>query len=104
MHRNTPRKRNYVWICPHIRRISIHAIFLSGQPDTVYRRYPTTIDDFVQIVRDECGNTHSMILENIVANFVLRLRHVVSADGEHFEKIVTRFPSALGGLKGHLTF
>ncbi|GBM65201.1 hypothetical protein AVEN_82377-1 [Araneus ventricosus] len=101
LHCNTPKKRTWVWIGPRIRQITIHAGFFfllwGNLKHVVYRRNPIKIEDLVQIVRDDCETIPITTLENAVANFHLRLRHVVATDVAHFENIVMLFPR---GLKG----
>jgi len=54
----------------------------------VYRNNPTTLDELEQPI---CAATESIsvqTLQNVIANFVARLRHLSCVSGYHFEHIV----------------
>ena len=56
--------------------------------DIVYRNNPTTLDELEQSI---CAATESIsvqTLQNVMANFVARLRHLSSVGGYHFEHMV----------------
>lgn len=63
--------------------------FLWGHlKDAVYRKNPQTLEQVEEIISDECAAVSLTTLQKISANFVLRLRHLIAADGAHFENIV----------------
>lgn len=63
--------------------------FLWGHlKDAVYRKNPQTLEQVEEIISDECAAVSLTTLQKMSANFVLRLRHLIAADGAHFENIV----------------
>ncbi|GFX86700.1 uncharacterized protein TNCV_1408981 [Trichonephila clavipes] len=56
--------------------------------DTVYSKHPATLDELESAICVACESISVETLRNVMANFILRLRHLSCANGEHFEHIV----------------
>lgn len=56
--------------------------------DMFYPKHPATLDELESAISVACESISVETLRNVMANFILRLRHLCSANGEHFENIV----------------
>ena len=56
--------------------------------DIVYRNNPSTLDDLEQSICKVTEFISVQILQDVMANFVVRLRDYFSVRGDHFEQIV----------------
>ena len=57
--------------------------------DTVYGKNPTSLQELEQFIENTCVSIPSSILEKVAESFILRLRHIIVAEGQYFENIVT---------------
>ena len=58
----------------------------SALKDAVYRNNPTALDESLNSVA--CDSISVEALQDMVSTFIVRLRHLIVSNGEHFEKIV----------------
>ncbi|GFY07999.1 uncharacterized protein TNCV_2580311 [Trichonephila clavipes] len=56
--------------------------------DIVYSKHPATLDELESAICVACESISVETLRNVMANFILRLRHLSCANGKHFEYIV----------------
>lgn len=56
--------------------------------DTVYRNNPATLDELESLIGVACDSISVETLQDVMSNFIVRLRHLIVSNGEHFEKIV----------------
>lgn len=56
--------------------------------DTVYRNNPTTLDELAQSICEATESISVQTLQDVMANFIARLRHLSCISGGHFEQIV----------------
>ncbi|GBN12260.1 hypothetical protein AVEN_14122-1 [Araneus ventricosus] len=56
--------------------------------DIVYPKHPATLDELESAICVACESISVETLRNVMANFILHLRHLCCANGEHFENIV----------------
>ncbi|GBM34580.1 Transposable element Tcb1 transposase [Araneus ventricosus] len=56
--------------------------------DIVYPKHPATLDELESAICVACESISVETLRNVMVNFILRLRHLCCANGEHFENIV----------------
>ncbi|GBM26475.1 hypothetical protein AVEN_206164-1 [Araneus ventricosus] len=63
--------------------------FLCGAlKDTVYGNHPSTLDELESTICVAYNSISVEILKDVMSNFILRLRHLIFSNGEHFENIV----------------
>ena len=63
--------------------------FLSGyRKDQVHRQQPQTMEELEQYISVACEAIRAEMFERVSANFLLRLRHIVAANGGYFENII----------------
>ncbi|GFU66102.1 uncharacterized protein TNCV_2857751 [Trichonephila clavipes] len=53
--------------------------------DIVSLKHPATLDELESAICVACESISVETLRNVMANFILRLRHLSCANGEHFE-------------------
>ncbi len=56
--------------------------------DTGYRKYLTTLDKLELSIFEAIESISFQTLQDVVANIIVSLRHLCTAGGGHFEKIV----------------
>ncbi|GBM61477.1 hypothetical protein AVEN_163872-1 [Araneus ventricosus] len=56
--------------------------------DTVYGNYPSSLDELESGICVACNSISFETLKDVMSNFILRLRHLIFSNGEHFEIIV----------------
>lgn len=56
--------------------------------DTVYWNYLTTLDEFESSICVACDSISVETLQDVMSNFITRLRHLIVSNGEHFAKNV----------------
>ncbi|GBN99815.1 hypothetical protein AVEN_245888-1 [Araneus ventricosus] len=57
--------------------------------DTVYGNHPSTLDELESAICVACNSISIETLKDVMSNFILRLRHLIFSNGEHFENIVS---------------
>ncbi|GBM29000.1 hypothetical protein AVEN_40751-1 [Araneus ventricosus] len=60
----------------------------SALKDTVYGNHPSTLDDLESTICVACNSISVKTLKDVMSNFILRLRHLIFSNGEHFENIL----------------
>ncbi|GBO20394.1 hypothetical protein AVEN_176011-1 [Araneus ventricosus] len=56
--------------------------------DTVYVNHPSTPDELESAICVACNSISVVTLKDVMSNFILRLRHFIFSNGEHFENVV----------------
>ncbi|GBN48028.1 hypothetical protein AVEN_55603-1 [Araneus ventricosus] len=56
--------------------------------DTVCGNHPSTLDELESAICVACNSISVETLKDVISNFILRLRHLIFSNGEHFENIV----------------
>ncbi|GBN17496.1 hypothetical protein AVEN_204412-1 [Araneus ventricosus] len=56
--------------------------------DTVYGKQPSLLDELESAICVACNSISVETLKDVMPNFILRLRHLIFSNGEHFENIV----------------
>ncbi|GBM13394.1 hypothetical protein AVEN_108060-1 [Araneus ventricosus] len=63
--------------------------FLRGAlKDTVYGNHPSTLDELESAICVACNSISVETLKDVMSNFILRIRHLIFSNGQHFESIV----------------
>ncbi|GFV10512.1 uncharacterized protein TNCV_4409931 [Trichonephila clavipes] len=74
---------------PYSPDLTLCDYFLWGTlKDIVYSKHLATLDELESAICVACESISVETLRNVMANFILRLRHLSCANGEHFEHIV----------------
>ncbi|GBN68581.1 hypothetical protein AVEN_195975-1 [Araneus ventricosus] len=55
--------------------------------DTVYGNHPSTLDEPELAICVACNSISVEKLKDVMSNFILRLRHLIFSNVEHFENI-----------------
>ncbi|GBL97589.1 hypothetical protein AVEN_49108-1 [Araneus ventricosus] len=63
--------------------------------DTVYGNHRSTLDEPELTICVACNSISVETLKDVMSNFILRLRHLIFSNGEHFENIVFRLQRLL---------
>ncbi|GBN62098.1 hypothetical protein AVEN_238128-1 [Araneus ventricosus] len=58
--------------------------------ETVYGNHPSTLDELESAICVPCNSISVETSKDVMTNFILRLRHLIFSNGEHFENIVFR--------------
>ncbi|GBN33276.1 hypothetical protein AVEN_122847-1 [Araneus ventricosus] len=55
---------------------------------TVYGNHPSKLDELESAICVACNSISVQTLKDVMSNFILRSRHFIFSNGEHFENIV----------------
>ncbi|GBM44773.1 hypothetical protein AVEN_164928-1 [Araneus ventricosus] len=79
-----------VWL-PYSSDLTPCHYFLCGAlKDTVYGNHPSMLDELESAICLACNSISFETLKDVMSNFILRLRHLIFSNGEHFANIVQR--------------
>ncbi|GBN12470.1 hypothetical protein AVEN_118299-1 [Araneus ventricosus] len=62
---------------------------------TVYGNHPSTLNELELAICVSYNSISVETLKDVMPNFILRLRHLIFSDGEHFEKLCSDFKDYL---------
>ena len=54
--------------------------------DTVYGNHSANLDELELLIGVACDSISVETLQDVMSNFIVRLRHLIVSNGEHFEK------------------
>ena len=72
--------------------------------DTVHRNNPAPLDELESLIGVACDSIFVETLQDVMSNFIVRLRHLIVSNEEHFVKILLRFQKLLPFMTCFCTF